>query len=117
MIKLPGTGVVLPARAHHLTVTSTDSIAALPDFWNGRGIGCALPFASMVRQRNVYSPARSPGSSAAQWAFASRIGHVRGWLVASSKLKVFAGNFPSGSASQCSGAGRILNVQGAAHRE
>src|SRR5437868_1277197 len=49
-----------------------------PDFLNGRGIGWACPLASAVRQRRVYSPAGRPGKRAAQWAFASRIGHALG---------------------------------------
>src|SRR5262249_15808585 len=51
---------------HAFTVISTVSIAACPDFWNGRGMGCAWPLPSIVRQRKVYSPAESPGNSAAQ---------------------------------------------------
>ena len=53
---------------HSRTRMTTDSIAAWPDFRNGRGIGWAWPFSSIVRQRKVYSPAGRPGSTAAQWA-------------------------------------------------
>ena len=50
----------------HFTVMPTDSISQWPDFVNGRGKGWATPFSSVVRHRKVYSPAASPGSSAAQ---------------------------------------------------
>lgn len=56
-------------------------MAQCPDLRNGRGIGWACPFSSIVRQRNVYSPGESPGSRAAQWTFAKRIGHVFGLLL------------------------------------
>ena len=49
-----------------------------PDLRNGLGMGWAWPLVSMLRQRKVYSPAGSPGSSAAQWAFVSRMGQVCG---------------------------------------
>jgi hypothetical protein len=38
--------------SHSSTTSDTCWIAARPDFGNGRGIGCAMPFRSMVRQRN-----------------------------------------------------------------
>lgn len=50
----------------YFTTKLTCSIAAWPDLRNGRGIGWACPFSSIVRERNVYSPAGSPGSNAAQ---------------------------------------------------
>src|SRR5690242_5728138 len=95
------------APPHVFTVMFTDSIAAFPDFWNGRGIGWALPFSSSVRQRNVYSPTASPGSSTAQCTFVSFIGHVRGLPVTSSKPIVPARILPSGRAPQRLGGGRI----------
>ena len=49
-----------------------------------------------MRQRSVYSPAGKPGRSAAQCAFASRIGHVFG-LPAASKPSVSFGIASSGS--------------------
>src|SRR5438876_401217 len=71
---LPALTRPLHTRTHSLTMMSSDSMAALPDFWNGRGMGWAIPFSSMVRQRRVYSPADSPGNSVAQWIFVNRIG-------------------------------------------
>ena len=46
-----GNGVV--ARDQPATVTFTLSISDRPDLRNGRGIGWAWPFASIVRQRSV----------------------------------------------------------------
>ena len=72
----------------------------------------------MVRLRKVYSPAGSPGSSAAQCIFPSRIGHPRGWPVAWSKPRVFAGIFPSGKTPQCFGGPRICaSIHGAFEKD
>ena len=48
------------------TLILTRSIAAWPDLRNGRGIGWACPFSSIVRHRKVYSPAGRPGNRMAQ---------------------------------------------------
>ena len=63
--------------------------SARPDLRNGRGIGWAIPFSSTVRERRTYSPAGSPGSSAAQWTLPSRIGQVRGLPSASKPIVSF----------------------------
>src|SRR5260221_346029 len=98
----------------YFTLISTDSIAAVPDFWNGRRMGWGTPFLAMVLQRKVYSPFWSPGRSAAQWIFARRIGQARGWPVASSKPNVPRGIFPSVTSPQCFGGGRICaSIHGA----
>lgn len=54
---------------HPWTTRVDSSIEACPDFWNGRGMGWAAPFVSIVRQRRVYRPAVMAGSSTVQWAF------------------------------------------------
>ncbi len=41
------------ALTQPFTSISTDSIAEWPDFWNGRGIGWGIPFASIVRHRHI----------------------------------------------------------------
>ena len=43
------------------------------------GIGWALPFSSIVRDRKVYSPTGKPGSNTAQCTLLNRIGQVRGF--------------------------------------
>ena len=85
-----------------------------PDFLNGRGIGWACPLASMVRQRSVYAPAGSPGRSAAQCAFASRIGHTFGLPVASKPSVSFGIASPGRSPPHFFGTSRIVaSVHGA----
>ena len=58
----------------------------------------------MLRQRKVYSPVGRPGSTAAQWAFVSRIGQLFG-TPAPSKPCVPTGMMPSGRALHFVGAG------------
>src|SRR5262249_13669169 len=100
--------------AHALTVSFTASISARPDFRDGRGIGCAWPFASIVRHRSTYSPAVRPDKSVAQCALASRIGHVFG-RPDLSKPMVLSGIASFGSLPpQFSGGPRIVaSVHGA----
>ena len=81
-----------PMKAQgHGRMIFTSSMSQRPDFGKGRGIGWACPLPSMVRDRNVYSPAASPGSRAAQWALHSRKGQVSGRPVWGSKPCVFLG--------------------------
>src|SRR5262245_3968196 len=85
-----------------------------PDFLNGRGIGWAAPFASIVRQRKVYSPAGNPGRSAAQCAFASRIGHDFGLPAASKPIVSFGMVSPARFPPHFAGGVRIrASVHGA----
>ena len=53
---------------HSSTVIRIRWIAFRPDFGNGRGNGCAMPFESMVRQQISYCPTGGAVSSAAQCA-------------------------------------------------
>src|ERR1700721_2663379 len=65
-----------------------------PDFGKGRGIGWAMPLASIVRQRRSYLPAGTPDNSTAQWARAYRIGHFFG-RPSAEKFITSAGSLPS----------------------
>src|SRR6478672_10964455 len=89
-------------------VSFTSSIAHRPDLANGRGIGWAWPFASIVRQRSVYSPGGSPGRRAAQWAFASRIGHDFGFPVPSKPWAPLGSESSGKSPPHFAGGGRIV---------
>ncbi len=53
-----------PHTPHPFAVMFTDSIAEWPDVWNGRGMGWAMPFPSMVQLRNPHHSANiSPSTS------------------------------------------------------
>ena len=88
-------GADTPRSPNYFTEKWTYSISACPDLRNGRGIGCAWPFKSTVRDLSVYSPDIRPGIRMAQWTLLNRIGHVLG-RPASSNPSVFAGIVESG---------------------
>src|SRR3954463_16143938 len=80
-------------------------MAEWPEFLKGRGLGWAMFWSSMVRQRKVYSPAGIAGREAAQKLLVKRIGHDLGSPVRGSKPRVAAGIFPSGRWPQRVGLG------------
>jgi hypothetical protein len=83
---------------------------------NGRGSGWAAPRSSIVRLRKVYSPAGTPGRTAAQWALVSFIGQVLG-TPAASKPCVGCGICPAGKAGQVRGGGsNSASTQGAVRK-